>query len=449
MSKLFAALCFTMFISSCTQAPTTATQGVNSPAAPKLEKSALDNVLNRYKDSQHFMGSVAIYQSGKPVYSYASGYSNVENNTLSTPETRYRIGSITKSFTALLILMAYEEGKLTLDQTLDLFYPEIANANKITIAMLLNHSSGVKNYNSIPAMQTMMYSGVSKQELVSLISNFDSEFEPGTQERYSNSNYILLTFILERLYQATYAQLISEKIATPLGLKDTYYGQKIDVEKGEAYSYINENGYEKAIEADGSVMLGAGGVISTTLDLAKLFDALFAGNILKASTLDKMLAINYSFGLGVQKLTYGGKVSYGHRGHVDEFHSVVLHIPEQGMTLAILENGSFSELPDIVKDIYYAYFSMDEKASQALLNKFTGRFQEATDPEHIAEFKVKDDQLILVIGGEFEEPLLYTGGTDFLFDQSYSPAITFTFKDDGQSLIFKQEKVEVVMNRIQ
>ena len=448
MKKLFATLCCTLLIASCSQEPTEAAQNAASPATAQLDKDALEKVLNRYKDGQQFSGNVAIYQSGKPVYRYASGYSDAHSNTLATPQTRYRIGSVSKTFTALLILLACEEGKLKLEQTLEAFYPDVANANKITIAMLLNHSSGIKSYTSEPAMKDWMYSGVSADDLLALISSFASEFAPGSQERYSNSNYILLTFILEKLYQAPYAQLITDKIASPFGLTDTYYAERIDATKGEAYSYNNENGYVKAKQMDGSVMLGAGGVVSTASDLAKLFDALFAGNILTANSLDSMLAINYSFGLGIEKLTYGGKVSYGHRGHVDEFHSVVLHIPEQHMTLAILENGSFSELPDIVKDIYYAYFKMEQQAPAELLNQLTGRFQETTDPEHIAEFKIKGDQLVLVIGGEFEEPLIYTGGTRFLFDQSYSPAITFTFKEDGTSLIFKQEKVEVVMNRL-
>ena len=448
MRKLVATLSCALLLISCSKQPASTTQNAISPDTPQLEQTTLDAVLNRYKDSQQFSGSVTLYQSGQPVYRYAAGYSNAENKTVATPETRYRVGSITKTFTALLILLACEEGKLTLEQTLDAFYPDVANADKISIAMLLNHSSGIKSYTSLPEMKQLMYSGVSAPELLALISSFASEFEPGTQERYSNSNYILLSFILEQLYHAPYAQLIREKIATPFGLTDTYYAERIDATKGEAYSYHNENGYVKAMEADSSVMLGAGGVVSTAPDLAKLFDALFAGNILTATSLENMLAINYSFGLGIEKLTYGGKVSYGHRGHVDEFHSVVLHIPEQRMTLAILENGSFSELPDIVKDIYYAYFKTEQKASVELLNQFTGRYQETTDPEHIAEFKIKGDQLILVIAGEFEEPLVYTGGTSFLFDQSYSPAITFTFKQDGMSLIFKQEKVEVVMQRL-
>ena len=448
MRKLAATLCSAMLMISCSKEPATKTQNSTSTASPQLEQATLDAVLNRYKDNQQFSGSVAIYQSGQPVYRYATGYSNAQNKTPATPETRYRIGSISKTFTALLILMACEEGKLTLEQTLDAFYPAVANADKISIAMLLNHSSGVKSYTSVPEMKQLMYSGISAPELLALISGFASEFEPGTQEQYSNSNYVLLTFILQQLYQTPYAQLLNDKIAVPFGLKDTYYAERITAEKGEAYSYHNENGYVKAREADSSVMLGAGGVVSSALDVAKLFDALFAGNILTTSSLDSMLTIKHSFGLGIQKLTYGGKVSYGHRGHVDEFHSVVLHIPEQQMTLAILENGSFSELPDIVKDIYYAYFNTEQTAPLALLNQFTGRYQETTDPEHIAEFKIKDNQLILVIAGEFEQPLIYTGGTDFLFDQSYAPAITFSFSEDGQSLMFKQEKVVVEMKRL-
>ena len=414
----------------------------NSPVSQKgFNEKEIDSILDGYKNRENFMGSVAILKDGIPVYSYVSGYSDYESEKLSSTDTKYRIGSISKSFTALLALMAVEEGKLSLTQTLEKFYPAIPNAEKITIEHMLNHRSGIHSYTRDPNFMQFLKNGVTVDEMTKTITSYPSDFMPGTKEAYSNSNAYLLTLILEGTYQQPYAKLIESKITEPLSLKNTYYAEELSASRDEAYSYHNKSTVKRAEEADHSAMLGAGGLVSTPTDLVKFYDAVFSGKMLHGDTLSKMLAIDDTFGLGVQKFTYAGKTSFGHRGRVDEFNSIALYNPEERISLAIIDNSSFSEMPTIAKDLLNAYFKENNVSiSIETLEKFVGTYKSVKGPDdHDTVFEREGDKLILVIAGEFREVLIYKGNNTFLFDQSYAPAITFIFSEDGKKFKYEQE----------
>ncbi len=407
-------------------------------------KTAIDAILDGYKHNENFMGSVAIYQDGAPVYAYVSGYSDFESNKRASLETKYRIGSVTKTFTALLTLLAVEDEKITLTQTLDRFYPEIPNAHAITIEQMLSHRSGIHSYTGDPNFLNYLKDGVTESELINVIASYPSDFEPGANEAYSNSKAYLLTLILERIYEQPYAKLIESKITKPLALANTYYAEELSAARGEAYSYHNESGMNRADIADHSVLRGAGGLVSTPTDLAKVFDAVFTGKLINEDSLRKMIAIKDTYGLGVEKFTFAGKLSYGHRGRVDEFNSIALYNPEERISLAVIDNSSFNEAPEIVKDILNAYFDGENPPiSVEELEKFVGKYEALeTDDNDIVEFERSESELILVINGEFREQLAYRGNNSFLFDQSYAPAIIFTFSEDGERLVLKQGDAE-------
>ena len=401
----------------------------------EFSKPEVDSVINQYIEKENFMGSVAIYKNSKLIYKNTVGFSDYENKTPATSDTKYRIGSITKSFTAVLTMMAVESEKLKLSDTLDNYFPNIPNASAITIEQMLNHRSGLASYTSHPDFMTFVYTGKTVDEMIDIISSYDSVFKPGTKESYSNSNTYLLTLILEKIYGEPYPNLIKSKITQPLNLKNTYYAEDISSTRNEAYSYHNKSNVKRSKDAHHSVMLGAGGLVSTPTDLVTFYYSLFNGKVLSQHSLNQMMKIKDTFGLGIQKFTYSGKNSFGHRGRTDEFNSIVIHNLDENFTLAITDNSSFSEIPAMVKDIYYTYFNdISIAISAEEIKKFVGTYKSYDPENHDPVFEQEGDKLIHVIAGEYRSELLYEGNNTFLLDQPYAPAITFTFSEDGSKL---------------
>jgi CubicO group peptidase (beta-lactamase class C family) len=178
-------------------------------------------------------------------------------------------------FTAVLTLKAVEENRIDLDRPIDRFFPEIKNASNISIGQLMNHRSGIHSFTSNPDYLAWNEQAKSKEELLKIINDGGSDFEPGTKAEYSNSNYVLLTWILEDIYKQDYAQLVKQYIADPLNLRDTYVGQSISIEDKEVNSYKYLGGWKKSGETHMSIPLGDGAMVYSTADLAIYIEGLF------------------------------------------------------------------------------------------------------------------------------------------------------------------------------
>ena len=189
------------------------------------DKAKLDQLFDRIAEKNKGMGSVAIIKDGKPVYTRAFGYSQISDTDKKpmTAANRFRIGSVTKTFTAALILQLVDEKKLQLTQTISKFLPQIPNANKITIEQILSHRSGIPNISRAQnAERNVNTLPMTKEEHLALIINTKPDFEPGTKSNYSNSGYFVLGLIIEKITGKSYETALQEKIATKIGLKDTY-----------------------------------------------------------------------------------------------------------------------------------------------------------------------------------------------------------------------------------
>src|SRR5262245_8108104 len=204
--------------------------------AQTLDKAKLDRFFDRLAEKKKAMGSLVIAKDGNVLYTRAIGYSQIngaEKKPL-TAASRFRIASITKLFTAVMILQLVEEGKLKLTDTPDKFVPQVPNAQRITIAQILAHRSGMP---SVTGRQGTWKPGtaVSKDEVLALIVKGTPEFEPDSKNSYSNAGYFLLGLILEKLTGKPYDQALEERINAKIGLEDTYQATgRIDVNKGEA-----------------------------------------------------------------------------------------------------------------------------------------------------------------------------------------------------------------------
>ena len=277
----------------------TALLALGSLAAPAqtLNTAKLDSLLDGLAAHDKLMGSLALSHDGQVVYSRAFGYAQLAPKVPATPATRYRIGSITKMFTGVLIFQLIEEKKLALGTKLATFFPQVPNARDITIDQLLSHRSGIHNFTDDPAYVGYMTQPKTSAELLAIIAQPQPDFAPGAKYEYSNSNFVLLTYIVEKLTRMPYAQALQKRVFTKAGLKNTCYGGKIDPKKQEAFSYeTSGGGWKLSPETDMSIPAGAGALVSTPTDLDRFLEALFGGKLLSASSLAAMQDVRDGYG---------------------------------------------------------------------------------------------------------------------------------------------------------
>jgi D-alanyl-D-alanine carboxypeptidase len=303
-----------------------------------LDKAKLDQFFDRLAEKNQAMGSLAIVKDGKVLYSRAIGYSQIsraENKPL-TAANRFRIASIGKTYSAVMILQLVEEGKLKLTDTLDKFFPQVPNAKKITILQMLSHRSGIPNVSRNSDSQRNWANGITKDEMFALIAKATPEFEPDTKASYSNSGYFLLTLILENITGKSYAEALVDRITSKIGLTETYSAAGfIDVNKNESLTYFRSgDDWEQMRETHPSIAYGAGQIMSTPNDLAKFIQALFDGKLVSKESLKQMKTIRDGEGLGLVTFTYAGKTFYGNTGGGDNYGSWLVYEPEQKLAVA-------------------------------------------------------------------------------------------------------------------
>ncbi len=331
--------------------------------AQTLDKAKLDQFFDRLAEKNKAMGSLTIAKDGKVLYTRAIGYSQI-NGTEKKPLTaanRFRIASITKMFTAAMILQLVEEGKLKLTDTLDKFLPQIPNARKITIVQILAHRSGIPNVRRDQNSQgNVNTTPITKDEMLALIAKATPDFEPDSKQSYSNSGYFLLGLIIEKLTGKPYEEALKERITSKIWLKDTYTATgNIDVNKNESLTYLNVGGDWKQVpETHPSILFGGGAIVSTPNDLAKFIQALFDGKIVSKENLDQMKTIRDGDGLGIgmEPFTFAGKTFYGHSGGGDNYGSWLSYLPEEKLAVAYTTNAKVYPVVNIVRgviDIYY------------------------------------------------------------------------------------------------
>ena len=391
--------------------------------AQQFNSQKLDSLLDRIAEADKAMFSLAIHENGKPIYTRAIGYADVESEMKANPNTMYRIGSISKSFTSTLILKLIEEGKLSLDTKLSKFYPELPNADQITIKNLLNHHSGLFNFTNDEDYISWMQKKKSKEELLRIIKLNGTEFEPNEKGEYSNTNYVILTWIAEDASGKSFSELLQQYIIQPLDLKRTKYQGKINVKNNEAYSYKLGNDWIKDTETDMSIPLGAGAIVSTPSDLNTFYTALFEGKILTEESLKKMKTIEDHYGLGLFKFPFYEKYSFGHTGSIDGFSSVASYFPEEHLAISITSNGSSISLNDVMLGALNIYFEKEyelpvyKKAIQvelAILKQYEGTYESEDFPLDIKIF-IEDDVLKAQATGQPSFPLTATSNKNFEF----------------------------------
>jgi CubicO group peptidase (beta-lactamase class C family) len=320
-------------------------------SAQNITRERLDSLFDALAAGNKAMGSICITQNGKQIYNRSIGYSLIDTQTKipADHKTKYRIASITKMFTAAIMFQLIQEGKIDFETTLDEYYKDLPGAKNITIGMMMSHRSGLHNIFDEPDFTSWKTIQRSEEEVVAMIGKNPLEFTPDSKASYSNSNYLLLGYIIERICKKPFSEVVHDRIISKIGLKHTYYGGKTDMSKGECYSYVYDNsGWVKQPEADMSILGAAGALVSTPADMNKFIEALYAHRLFKVKYLAKMLEIKDGFGMGMMPFTYGSRTAYGHPGGIDGFNSVLEYFPEEDLIICYCSNGQFYNMSDII-----------------------------------------------------------------------------------------------------
>lgn len=419
-----------------------------------MDKQKLDAYFEALDSNQKFMGNVAISQNGQVIYNHSIGFADAEKGIKLQENTKFRIGSITKTFTSVLTFLAIEEGQISLSTTLDTFFPTIENANKITISHLLNHRSGIYNFTNNEDYLEWSTKKHSREELIQIITKTKNDFEPDTKAEYSNSNYVLLSFIVEDLYKKSYSDLIKEKITIPFDLQNTYMGENAHVEKNESYSYEFVKEWKKQPETDLSIPMGAGAIVSTTTDLIKFAENLFTGKIISEKSLEQMTTIKDSYGMGLFQIPFYDKSSFGHTGGIDAFSSLFGYFPTEKVSFVILSNGTNNySTNDVAIVLLSAVFDKPYtipvfttyEVSLEEMNTYIGIYSSEQIPLKL-EISIKNEMLFGQATGQSEFPLEAVEKDKFEFRQAgivleFNPKEnTMTLKQGGGVFLFEKEK---------
>jgi len=406
----------------------------------------LDSLFQVLDKNNKFMGSIVVAKDGKVLYSNAIGYSDVERSKKADVKTKYRIGSISKMFTASLILKAVEENKLSLKQTLDKYFPQIENSTEITIENLLNHKSGIHDLTHNKNFLTYNTKPQSEMQMIDIIVKGKSDFKPNSKVEYSNSNYIVLSYILEKIYKKPYAKILSTKIIKPLGLKNTFFGSKIQIQNEESYSYHFLNKWDKATETDASIPMGAGAIVSNPSDLTTFIEQLFKGKIISQKSLSIMKVMNeyhgIGIGMGMLSFTNFDKKSYGHNGAIDDFQSILSYSPEEKLSVAVTSNGSSYLMDNVLLCALSSYYNKSfemptfnsVEIKPEVLDMYLGQYESQQIPIKIAITK-KENKLFGEVTGQPAFPLEATAINSFKFEPA---GIVLEFDANKKQMFLKQ-----------
>jgi CubicO group peptidase (beta-lactamase class C family) len=351
---------------------------------PRLQE-AVDRFAAGVLESKTSAGlAVGIAEKGQIRFVGGYGFADLENWTPVGAHTVFRIGSVTKEFTAAAVLLLAERGKLSVDDRLSRYFPAFPRAAEVTVRQLLNHTSGIHNYTSIadflPAASRL---DRSTAEMIGYIRTGKPlyDFDPGTAWSYSNSGYYLLGAIVEKVSGQPFGQFLKANILDPLGLQDTKVDDLAEVVPGRAEGYQiakdAPSGFANVPFISMDAAAAAGAMRSTVPDLLRWHDALLGGKLLKPASVAMMIEPGRlkdgrlsslgrtgprspqnppsEYGLGISTADRGGRRSIGHGGAINGFNAWLNSFPDQQLTIVLLTNtngASNAAAPQLVDAVF-------------------------------------------------------------------------------------------------
>jgi CubicO group peptidase (beta-lactamase class C family) len=429
--------------------------GALHPLSAQLSETAataeFDKILKDYFKAEGPGAAVLVAKKGKIIYQKAIGKADLELDVPLRPDHVFRIGSVTKQFTAAAILRLAEEGKLSLTDELTKFIPDYPTQGKrITVEQLLNHTSGIKSYTNMEAWDAeTRRKDFSPTELIAYFKDQPMEFDPGSDYNYNNSGYILLGYIIEKVSDKTYAQYIDEQFFKPLGMKNSYYGdvQPIIKNRADGYSQNGPNGpYMHAEYLSMTQPYAAGSLLSTVEDLFIWTQAVHSGKVLKPESLKKAFTPNVlpnghdtRYGYGWQIGNLLGTATVEHGGGINGFLSTLVYLPGEDVCIAMLSNCDCSS-PDEPADKMLAallgrpFQPMVKAGSTKLPEEYVGVYENVK--KELRYITIDNGTLYSQRPGSMKFKLIPYGRDKYFFEDSFA-RVTFETEGKGDKKIVK------------
>jgi CubicO group peptidase (beta-lactamase class C family) len=338
------------------------------PQSALAQAASLDDFISTYAKDHNFNGTVLVQKNGEVRFARSFGLANIPFKVPNARETKYRIASITKVFTSVLILQLQEQGKLDLQKTIRTYLPDYAGegGDRVTLHQLLNHTSGIDNMDTVKDLETALRSGLpayqtpfTSDQLLAKFASGKLVHEPGTVFDYNNADYVILGKILERVYGKPYEQILKEQILLPLKMANTGLLHQSDVLDGLADTYFFRDDL-KAMVHDLPMYpenwYAAGGMYSTVDDLLVFANAWFGGKLLKPETLELMFKPgldDYGYGLWSYETKVGDRKYrvVKRPGQIMGAQTQLFRFLDADVTVILLSNTGTTDLDDFVAQI--------------------------------------------------------------------------------------------------
>jgi CubicO group peptidase (beta-lactamase class C family) len=427
--------------------------------ASKMSTAGMAKEIDRFLKKNFKSGepgvAVLAVLNHKVVLRKGYGMGDLEHGVSLSPKHVFRIGSITKQFTAAAIMMLVDEGKLKVSDPLTKYledYP--THGYTITIEHLLNHTSGIKSYTSMPSFwQDKTRLDMSVEQLIDCFKKEPMDFPPGERYLYNNSGYILLGAIIEKVSGKSYPEFIQERIFKPLGMKNSYYGSHLTIIPNRASGYQkSKQGFTHCDFLSMKLPYAAGSLLSTVDDLYAWNQALLSGKVVSKKSFQKMITPtqllsgktrNYGYGLSVAE--FFGVQSIDHGGGIHGFSTFALQIPEKKIFVAVLNNCPGMEPSPEYTAQWIAALLMGKpllekkpvKVAADILKSYVGIYR--IDKADYREVIKQGDQLFTVRTGGPKFPIYAESDSSFFYKMSLS-RLSFVRDKNGQV-------VKMVMHR--
>ncbi len=427
---LFFALCFGLVVNSFAQ-----------DATPKF-----DEYLTAVTKQNNFTGSVLVARDGKILFSKGYGMANMEFDIANTPNTKFRLGSITKQFTAASILLLQERGKLSVQDPISKYIENCPKAwEPVTIHHLLTHTSGIPSYTEVKSPEEFRLMSLQKVTPAGFVDSFKSkplDFPVGEKMKYNNSGYFILGHIIGKISGQSYETFVQENIFKPLKLENTGYDTHDKILKLRATGYSEANG--KTINSDYldmTVPYAAGSLYSTTGDLFAWNEALFSDKLLSEKSRTAMMTPdknNYAYGLNINNRNNRTQISHG--GGINGFATVLIRLPDEKVTIVVLRNADFGasnpgkvgqDLAAILLGEKYEIPTTKPiaKVDPKIYDAYVGDYQLA--PNFILSVTRAGDRLMTQATGQGQLEIFPLSETKF-FPKEMEATITFVKDESGK-----------------
>ncbi len=394
----------------------------NTNAAAPASSKRMDEIASYYVGTRQFSGAVLVARGDTVLFSKGYEFANLEWRIPNTTTTKFRIGSVTKQFTAAAVLLLEERGKLKVGDLVKTYYPEAPFAwYNITLAQLLSHTAGIPNYTDQPGIAQLSARHVAPNEILDTVRDLPLDFWPGTQMRYSNTGYVLLGMAIEKASGMSYEKFLQENFWTPLGMKDTGYDERAKLIPQRASGYEpGPAGPVNSFYQDMSVPFSAGALYSTVGDLLIWERALFGKKVLSDVSLQKMTTPGkgeYGFGLGIG--TQAGHKVIQHGGGISGFNSKLAYYPDEQVVVVALSNmsGGADEVAGklgalaVGETVTLPSERQSVAVPKSVLEQYVGTYQIA--PAFSIWFTIDGAQLVSQATGQPKFPLVAESDTVF------------------------------------